>query len=308
MGLDADIAAFVAETPASEFDALDATHADDGAGDSAEAPTEGEAAEGAEPAESAAAAGTDVDAAAVTAAIKAKDVQAFLKALGPHADTLLGGKAHRALRIAAKEAEKAAEKAKKKDSDAHSLVQQLADKYGDPIAARKAAEEGDVDSFITLVEKWGGRPWNDLIRWTTQGIAGRKERLDARDRESKAAEQMAAAKKEQAQAEVKAWADAGVKKLAPELHDPEVVEMVVAEIRTGFSKGITTPAKALPLVRAKLQARYELLKRVFDGGRGAPAKKKVEAPAARVTRSDGGNTRPMSLDESIAAFVKENGL
>jgi hypothetical protein len=307
MGIDADIAAFVAETPASEFDAPSDAPADGRDNDSGEAPAEGEVAEESEPAAEPTSE-ADVDAAAVTAAIKAKDVQAFLKALGTHADALLGGKAHRALRIAAKEAEKAAEKAKKKDSDAHTLVQQLADKYGDPIAARKACEDGDVDSFITLVEKWSGRPWNEVMRWTTQGIAGRKERLDARDRESKAADQMAAAKKEQAQAEVKAWADAGVKKLAPELHDPEVVEMVVAEIRAGFSKGVTTPAKALPLVRAKLEARYQLLKKVFDGGRGAPPKKKTEAPAARAARSEGGSTRALSLDESIASFVKENNL
>lgn len=311
MGIDAEIAAFIAEVPAAEInagltDGASDTGADDGSGDAGEAPDPGEGDEPSEPAATEPAA--DVDAAAVTAAIKAKDVQAFLKALGPHAEEMLGSKAHKALRIAAKTAEKAAEKAAKKDADAHSLVQQLADKYGDPIAARKAAEEGDVDAFITLVEKWSGRPWNDTMRWATQGIAGRKERLDARDRETKAAQQQAAAKREQAQAEVQAWVDSGVKKLAPELHHPEVVEMVVAEMRAGYAKGITTPAKALPLVRAKLQERFERLKKVFDGGRGAPTKKKVEAPAARAARANGGSTRPMSLDEEIAAFVRENGL
>lgn len=310
MGIDAEIAAFVAELPAGELNGQSDTGDSLGADGSAPPPDESEATEqpeaAAEP--TVAAADTDVDAAAVTAAIKAKDVQGFLKALGPHADTLLGGKAHRALRIAAKEAQKAQEKAQKKDSDAHKLVQELVDKYGDPIAARKAAEDGDVDSFITLVEKWSGRPWNDVLRWTTAGIAGRKERLEAHDRASKAAAQQEAAKKEQAQAEVHKWVDSGVAKLAPELHHPEVVEMVVAEMRAGYSKGITTPAKALPLVREKLRARYELLKKVFDGGRGAPKGVKPPAPAARAARSDGGNTRPMSLDESIAQFVKENGL
>lgn len=311
MGIDAEIAAFIAETPAAEIDAGIADAAsdtDDGdvGGDPAETPDEDDGGESAEPAESPEP--SDVDSAAVAAAIKAKDVQAFLKALGPHADDLLGSKAHKALRIAAKAAEKAAEKAAKKDSDAHSLVQQLADKYGDPIAARKAAEDGDVDSFITLVEKWSGRPWNDVMRWATSGIAGRKERLDSRDRETKAADQQAAAKKEQAQAEVKVWVDAGVKKLAPELHHPEVVEMVMAEIRAGYAQGITTPAKALPLVKKKLEAQFQRLKKVFDGGRGAPAKKKPEATAARISRSEGGKTRARSLDEEIADFVKENRL
>ncbi len=310
MGIDAEIAAFLSETPAAEVegpaDAPSDSDGDDSVGDAGDAPADDGAPEDAP--EPVAIDAADVDASAVTAAIKAKDVQAFLKALGPHADDLLGSKAHKALRIAAKAAEKAAEKAAKKDSDAHSLVQQLADKYGDPIAARKAAEDGDVDSFITLVEKWSGRPWNDVMRWATSGIAGRKERLDARDREIKSADQQAAAKKEQAQAEVKIWVDAGVKKLAPELHHPEVVEMVMAEIRAGYSQGITTPAKALPLVKAKLEAQFQRLKKVFDGGRGAPAKKKTGAPAAIVARSEGGKTRVRSLDEEIADFVKENRL
>jgi hypothetical protein len=311
MGIDAEIAAFVAEMPAGEFSAQD--DSSDGGAGSGETPVPGEA-EAAAPAEAAPADAAeapqeaDVDSAAIAAAIKAKDVKAFLEALGPHADALIGGKAHRALRIAAKEADKAAEKAKKKDSDAHSLVQQLAAKYGDPIAARKACEDGDVDSFITLVEKWSGRPWNDVMRWTTQGIAGRKERLDAADREGKAQSQLAAAKKEQAQAEVRQWVDGGVAKLAPELHHPEVVEMVMAEIRAGYAKGVTTPAKALPLVKAKLEAQYQRLKKVFDGGRGDPKPARPEAPAARAARSEGGNTRPRSLDEEIAAFVRENHL
>jgi hypothetical protein len=313
MGIDAEIAAFVAEMPAGDLNGqLDSGDSDGGAG-SAEAPVPGEAEAGdvalTEATDAAEAPQeADVDSAAIAAAIKSKDVKAFLEALGPHADALIGGKAHRALRIAAKEADKAAEKAKKKDSDAHSLVKQLADKYGDPIAARKACEDGDVDSFITLVEKWSGRPWNDVMRWTTQGIAGRKERLDAADREGKAQSQLAAAKKEQAQAEVRQWVDGGVAKLAPELHHPEVVEMVMAEIRAGYAKGVTTPAKALPLVKAKLEAQYQRLKKVFDGGRGDPKPARPEAPAARAARSEGGNTRPRSLDEEIAAFVRENHL
>lgn len=303
MGIDAEIAAFIAETPPPEPDApSDDSPVDDGPDADAAPPGEDAAEPEPEPAPA------DVDAAAVTAAIKAKDVPAFLKALGPHAEEMLGSKAHRALRLAAKTAEKAVEKAAKKDADAHELVQQLAAKYGDPIAARKAAEEGDTDAFITLVEKWSGRPWNDTIRWVTQGIAGRKERLEARAREDGEAARQAAAKKEQAVAEARKWADDGVKRLAPELHHPEVVDMVMAEIRAGYSAGVTTPAKALPLVRKKLEAQFERLKKVFDGGRGAPTKKKVEAPAARAARVDGGNTRPRSLDEEIQAFVKENGL
>lgn len=305
-GLDQEIAAFLTENPdvGGESDAPADTSSDD-AGDPDDSPPAEDAPE--KPA--APEVKAEVDLSAVKAAIDKKDPKALLAALGPHAEELLGGKAHRALRLQVKEADKAKAAATKAKSDADGLTQQLAQKYGDPIAARKAAEDGDVDAFVTLVEKWAGRPWNDVMRWVTGGMAGRKERLEAQERHDKAAQQMKLAHQEQAQAEVRAWVDGGVKKLAPELHSPEVVEMVYAEIRKGFSAGITTPAKALPIVRKQLEAQYKMLAKVFDGGRGAAKPKpKVEAPAARATRAEGTKTRELTFEEELAEFKREQGI
>lgn len=312
--IDAEIAAFMAENPAAigGEDVPDApadTSADDTPDADAEVAAEGEAApvEAPEPAETSPAAAVDLS--ALKDAIAKKDPVALVKALGDSAEELLGAKAHKALRIQVKQIQAEQAKAAKKHTQADDLVKQLSAKYGDPIAARKAAEEGDVDAFVTLVEKWSGHAWNDVMRWATAGMAGRKERLAQVEREGKAQDQMAAAKREQAQAEVKAWVDQGVKKLAPELHDPEVVDMVVAEIRAGFANGITTPAKALPLVKEKLKARYNLLKKVFDGGRGAAPKAKPKAPSAAIERAEvGGKTRLKTLDEEIAEFKRAEGL
>lgn len=238
---------------------------------------------------------------ALKKALESDDPVAFVKALGAKAETLLTGKAHRALRLQVKEFETA-------KVTAETLATQLGEKYGDPIAARKAAESGDVDAFITMVEKWAGHPWNDVAKWVTNGIAGRPARLEQKAREEQTAGALAKAKQEQAVAEMTAWVDSGVKKLAPELHDPDTVALVVAEIRAGFNSGITTPAKAIPLVRKKLQAQYERLQKVF--GKGGPSPKpKPPAPSARIARADvGGSTRETSLDEDIADFMREQGL
>lgn len=242
-----------------------------------------------------------VDLKALKKALEADDPVAFVKALGTKAETLLTGKAHRALRLQVKEFETA-------KTTAETLATQLGEKYGDPIAARKAAEAGDVDAFITMVEKWANHPWNDVAKWVTNGIAGRPARLEQKAREEQSASALAKAKQEQAVAEMTAWVDGGVKKLAPELHDPETVALVVAEIRAGFNSGVTTPAKALPLVRAKLKAQYERLQKVF-GAPGAGKKPRPPAPSARIQRPEaGGSTRETSLDEDIADFMREQGL
>lgn len=312
--VDADIAAFLAEGHEPDDIQADTGPADDSVADaepladSEEEPnvdadsadadsdgpdldTEGEA-EAAKP--------SAVDLKAVQAALDADDPVAFVQALGKKAETLLGSKAHIALRIAVKEAEKVATVAKGEQTKAHDLAVKLGEKYGDPIAARKACEGGDVDSFLDLIEKWSGHPWNDVVRWASNGIAGRKERLEQKARQENAQSVEATARQEQKQAEVRAWVDGGVKKLAPELHDPDTVDLVVAEIRAGYTKGITTPAKALPLVRAKLEARYKKLHAVF--GKGVqPKGKRPPAPSAAAAHTNGGSkTRRSTLEEDIA--------
>lgn len=320
--LDADIAAFIAEghepgdepgledepEPDSTEEPGDDDEADDDAGadddgevaaeDSAEADDD-EADDDDEEPEPAPSIGPAVSLKALKAALDADDPVAFVKALGAKAETLLTGKAHRALRLQVKEFETAQGKATM-------LATQLGEKYGDPIAARKAAEAGDVDAFLTMVEKWAGHPWNEVAKWVTNGIAGRPARLEQKARDDASALTLAKAKQEQAVAEMTAWVDGGVKKLAPELHDPETIALVVEEIRAGFNSGVTTPAKAIPLVRKKLEAQYQRLHKVFGGKR---PKTPAPAPSSRIARAEvGGSTREASLDEDIADFMKEHGL
>jgi hypothetical protein len=316
--VDADIAAFMAENPDAANGEPDAPEPDgepaaeggepDGEGDDGADSADPEAQSTDEPeGDEAPSIATAVDLKALKAALEKDDPVAFVKALGKKAESLLSSKAHRALRLQVKEVEKAQAKAVAAQSRADELATKLGEKYGDPIAARKAAETGDVDSFVTLIEKWSGHPWNDVMRWVTNGIAGRKERLEAKARETNEATQRDQAKREQAQAEVRDWCDKGVKKLAADLHSPEVVQMVVDEIRIGFANGITTPAKALPLVRKKLEAQYKMLHKVFGKGQ-APPKPRRPAPSARALPAEGQTTRELSLDEEIAQFKREQGL
>src|SRR5690606_34099252 len=97
----------------------------------------------------------------VKAAIEKKDPKAFVEALGDAANDLLQGKAHKALRLMVKDVQKAEKQSAEAYAKASELVTSLQKKYGDPIAARQAADEGNVDVFIDMVEKWSGRSWTD---------------------------------------------------------------------------------------------------------------------------------------------------
>jgi hypothetical protein len=319
--IDTDIAAFIAEGHEPDDTPAEPVGTDDSLGDAdpvadseAEPATDEPSPDAYGETDSVAPAGqapAGVDQAALTAAITSGDPVAFVKALGPAAEKLLTSKAHVALRLQVREAETAKATALGEQTRAKDLAKQLGEKYGDPITARKACEDGDVDTFIDMVEKWSDHSWNDVIKWVAGGIAGRKERLERKQRETGAQLADKSAKQEQKQAEVKAWVDGGVKKLAPELHSPEVVDMVVAEIRAGFNKGVTTPAKALPLVKAKLEAQYKRLHAVF-GKPGSKAPSKTAAnPSARAAHTDRageGQTRPTTLEEDIAWTKKLAGV
>lgn len=235
----------------------------------------------------------------VKAAIEKKDLAALLAAIGDEAaEEMLGSKAHKTLRLQLRDADKATAKAAK-------LTQDLAEKYGDPIAARKAAEGGDVDAFIDLVEKWSGHPWNELQRWVAKGMAGRKERLEAK---AKAVEDDAAKQStDQAKAleETKTWVTSTIKRSDAKLVEqcPDVVDMVIDELRAGLAKGIDSPAKALPLVKAKLKDRFERLQAYFG-----EKKEKRRTPVVKPSHSAGSrSTRPMTFEEILAETKREVG-
>lgn len=243
-----------------------------------------------------------VDTDALLAALEAGDPAAFIAALGDKADAVLTGKAHKVLRLQLKDAKAAQEQAQQ-------LTQGLAVKYGDPISARKAAEAGDVDSFVDMVEKWAGNSWNDVMKWVAKGIQGRPERLEAKQRDAAKVETGKTVEQAKALDETRVWVGDSLKKADAKLLEsaPELVDLVIAEIKTGLAKGVDTPAKALPLAKAKLKTQYERLHAVFGAGGAAP-KPKTVVVATRRDKDTPVNTRPMSLQEEIATFVKQEGL
>lgn len=308
----ADISAFLAEpgnapsadAPAADPEASGETAAPVGDGvppdpDDAAAADDDAPGEGDPPAPAVGA----VDSAAILAAIEAKDPAAFIEALGPAADDVLTGKAHKVLRLQLKDAK--AETAKWQQ-----IAQGLSVQYGDPIAARKASEAGDVDTFVDMVEKWGGHSWNDLMKWVAKGIQGRPERLEAKQRDAAKAETAKTAEQAKALEETRVWVGDSLKKADAKLLEsaPELVDLVIEEIKSGLAKGIDSPAKALPLAKAKLKTQYERLHAVFGAGSAPRPKAPAPAPAARLDKDTPTNTRPMTLQEEIAAFVRAEGL
>lgn len=302
-----EIAAEKAVRPAEEVEAeLDAEDGDEPAPDTDSAEPAVDDADSEDPGK-AVPAPKGVDVKALSAAIEKNDPAAFVKALGPAAEELLSSKAHKALRLQVKELEQKTEAHQAAESKAADLAGKLETKYGDPIRARQAAAKGDPDGFIDMVEKWsGGYAWADIMKWVANAAAGRPAKLEERKAEAQGQLADKTAKQEQAQAEAKVWVARGVKAIEPALDLPLVHDMVYQEIREGFAKGINTPAKAMPAVKAKLKAQYDALHKVF----GAPAKpKKGESPSARAAHTERvPRTRETTVDEDIADFMRSQGL
>lgn len=305
--IDADIASFISSGDATG-DVAPGAVADDDASDDA-APAAGST-DTDEPtpdvlkpddaSEPAAAAPEGVDAKAMNAAIAKGDPKAFIESLGKQAEKLLGANAHKVLRLQVVEANKATAKAE-------ALAKDLGIKYGDPIAMRLAGEKGDADTFVENLEKAAGATWAQIMQFVNKQAAGHEARLQTKRATAESETRAQAAARDTAMAEAKTWAASGLTKadaaLAKEC--PEAVELCLAEIKAGYSKGITTPAKAAPLVRAKLKAQYDRLGKVF--GAGAKPRTTVASPSTKLGNSEAPvTTRPMTLDEQIKAFTKEN--
>lgn len=326
----ADIAAFIAEghkaddgdisggiseadgeADGSVADEADGSVADEGDGSGAADPGEAETATETEPAAETDSAATaplaKVDPAALAAAVEGKDLAALLKAMGPAAEEMLSSKAHVTLRHQIRDLEKAKSEATAKKAEADGLAVKLGEKYGDPIAARKAAEGGDVDAFLDLVEKWGGHDWNTMIRWVSNGIVGRKERLEAKAADVTKQSGEKETKRAAALTEAKTWVTGVLSKSDAQLVKdcPEIVDLCIDEIRGGHGKGVDSPAKALPLALKKLKAQHERLSRYF-ANKGKPPKEVARVAAAKVDQpQDEQKTRKMSVEELIAETVRE---
>lgn len=281
---------------------------DEGGGDPEADGATAEPTEEAEPAEEdseeAAPAGSAIDGAALAKAVEGKDIAALLKAMGPAAEEMLTSKAHITLRRQLKDIEAAQGAAKADQEKASALATGLGAKYGDPIAARKAAEAGDANAFIDLVEKWGGHDWNTMQRWVANVIGGRPARLEAKAKEETEKQTKVAQKRDVALAEAKTWVSGVLNKSDATLvkECPEIVDLCIDEIRNGHGRGVDTPAKALPLAKKRLQEQHARLSRYF----AVKGKKPTQVAAAKVGKtSEPQSTRKMSVEELIAETVKE---
>lgn len=247
---------------------------------------------------------------ALAEAVKKQDLPALLKAMGPAAAEMLTSKAHITLRMQAKELAKKELEAKATETRAADLSTKLGEKYGDPIAARKAAADGDADAFVELVEKWGGYEWNAMVKWVANTAAGRKERLAEKGKETEKVAKEATAKQTQALAETKSWIETGLSKVDAKLVKacPEVVDLCLDVLRSERAAGIDTPKKAFPAVVKRLREQHARLSKYFGQ---APVKKvKRGTPAsARVGReqAEPESTEPMSVAELIQSHVRAHG-
>lgn len=247
--------------------------------------------------------------AALTAAIEKSDPAAFIAALGDKADALLGSGAHKVLRLQCKELRDLTKGAQLAVQNTTNLRKQLEEHYSDPIKIREAAVKGDADTFVDGLERFAGTSWLEIQKFVAAAQAGRPARLEAKAAGEKAAATANAANQAKASEEAKTWVAAGVLKVAPELAKETALDinaLVMAEMKAGWSRGINSPAKALPTVREKLKAQYEALGRIFGKGGKPATPPATPSPSTRVAGDPQVKTRPMTLDEEITTFAKEN--
>lgn len=246
-----------------------------------------------------------LDVKAIEAALKAKNPEAFLAALGDDAEHVLGTKAHRTLRVAARDVKLARAGLLKASGE-------LREKFGDPAAVRAAADRQDADAVVEGVEKFFGASWESLVKFVNASFAGKPERLEKKA-QTKAAETAAAdtkksdeaaeqtARQAAATTQLKTTIADVVKKQQPALAGfPAITDLVFEKLKAGYQKGVNTPAKALAAVLVDLRAQHAELTKAF----APPAKKSSKtAPPPRETGKRG---REMTEEELIADFLANN--
>lgn len=246
-----------------------------------------------------------LDVKALEAALKSKNPEAFLAALGDDAEHVLGTKAHRTLRIAAREVKDARVNLLKASGE-------LREKFGEPAAIRAAMAKNDADGLVEGLEKFCGTDWVSIRKFVDASFAGKPERLETKAKTEREATEAAETKKREeteaqnarqasATAQLKTTIADVVKKLQPTLATfPGVADLVFEKLKAGYTKGVNTPAKALAAVLVDLRAQHAALAKAF-----ASPEKKVSktAPAPRETGKRG---REMTEEELIADFLANN--
>lgn len=249
-----------------------------------------------------------INLAKLTEAVDSNDLPGFLEALGPAAQELLTSKAHKTLRIQVKDAEAKIKSAVAAEQKASNIATKLQEKYSDPIAVRRMIEAQDpkaVDAFLDFAEKTTGADWNSIMKWTAKGLIGRPERLATKAKEVTKQAATKSAEETLAMQQTRDWVTAGIKAKDESLlsEAPEMVDLVIEEIRAGYSRGIDSPAKAIPGVLNKLEAQHAKLTKILAKG-GKPAAKVAKpeaAPSGRIGKiGPDQKTRRSTLEEDIA--------
>lgn len=291
---DADDDAPAAAAEATETDDADAAKDPDASDDAGADP----AAEGDEPKDKDKPA--EREPTALEKAIEAGDVRKFLEALGDKAEALLGGKAHKALRLQAAELGTQEKRLKK----AHAA---LNEKFGDPVEARKKWEAGDIDAFVDLIEKQSGVPWADCEKAVHESIAGRETRLQSKAKADEAAKAVAETKRAEHETSLKTLITDTVKASDAKLlaADPEIVEDVFRIMRTGWKRGINTPAKALAELKKRLVAAAAVLAPAAEpaGKSGRRTPPQIRQPRTPQSRGE----PPKDVDDMVDQFLREEG-
>lgn len=238
----------------------------------------------------------DYDVNAITEAIDAKDVRALINALGPAADELLGSKAHRALRVAIRELTTQEKKVQKIAGD-------LQAKYGDPIAVRAAAAKGDINAALDSFERQWGMPWTEIVRQVNAAAAGKPARLEYKAAQAPPLDPQAQQKNADAVLRLKSAITDTVKKVDKKLAGvPDITDRIYAAMQAGYSRGITTPAKALVVVKADLKKLHATL--------GTALSSKAEPPPARTRpprEEASGKGDKQTEEEFRKSFIREQG-
>lgn len=235
----------------------------------------------------------------LSSAIDSGNVQLFLDTLGDKADKLLGSAAHKSLRLTAKEN-------RKNYTKLQNLATSLEHKFGDPVKARTAAANGDIDAFIDSVEKQWGNSWKTLIQAVNSSIAGREARIEAKNTQKKQEDTAAQKQREEAAANVKKHVTEVVKVESDKLlaKYPKVVDLVIEKMREQYKNGVNTPKKALELVKKDLQEQAKVLTELFSDKKSKKSQSVNILPPSREPKGRRGD-KPMTEDELIEEHLRE---
>ena len=264
-------------------------------------------ADGAEPAKPAA----EREPTELEKAIAAKDVKAFIAALGDAAEELMGGKAHKVLRLAAKELREGEAKLAKS-------AKELTDRYADPVAAFEAAKKGPqgADDFVDAIERQAGASWADIVKYVNDSPAGNDVRLQAKAKAETEKTAAADAKRAEHEKTLRTLITDTVKTtdaklLEPNSEAPDLAEAVVSDVfavmKAGWSKGINTPAKALAQVKKRYLAIAKLLAPAAPAAPTTPPRRRAppQLRPPRIPQEKG--PPPQDVDDMVDQFLREEG-